>query len=54
MLKKYLPKKDNKKEKKKAKEQETQEERERFRTSSFFAEKIEWYREKSRYDNYRP
>jgi len=49
MLKKYLPKKDEKKEKKKAKEQETQEERERFRTSSFFAEKIEWYREKSRY-----
>lgn len=48
-LKKYLPKKDEKKEKKKAKEQETQEERERFRTSSFFAEKIEWYREKSRY-----
>ena len=49
MLKKYLPKKDEKKEKKKAKEQETQEERDRFRTSSFFAEKIEWYREKSRY-----
>ncbi len=48
-LKRYLPKKDEKKEKKKAKEQETQEERERFRTSSFFAEKIEWYREKSRY-----
>lgn len=48
-LKKYLPKKDEKKEKKKEKEQETQEERERFRTSSFFAEKIEWYREKSRY-----
>ncbi len=48
-MKKYLPKKDKKKEKKKAKEQETEEERERFRTSSFFAEKIEWYREKSRY-----
>ena len=48
-LKKYLPKKGGKKEKKKAKEQENQEERERFRTSSFFAEKIEWYREKSRY-----
>jgi hypothetical protein len=48
-LKKYLPKKGGKKEKKRAKEQETQEERERFRTSSFFAEKIEWYREKSRY-----
>ncbi len=48
-MRKYLPKKDKKKEKKKAKEQETEEERERFRTSSFFAEKIEWYREKSRY-----
>jgi len=48
-LKKYLPKKDEKAEKKKAKEQEQKEERERFRTSSFFAEKIEWYRERSRY-----
>ena len=48
-LKKYLPKKDEKEEKKKAKEQDRKEERERFRTSSFFAEKIEWYREKSRY-----
>jgi hypothetical protein len=48
-LKKYLPKKDKKEEKKKAQEQEKKEERERFRTSSFFAEKIEWYREKNRY-----
>lgn len=48
-LKKYLPKKDTKKDKKKAQEQDIKEEREKFRTSSFFAEKIEWYREKSRY-----
>ncbi|MHA1472019.1 MAG: hypothetical protein ACTSQW_02850 [Promethearchaeota archaeon] len=48
-LKKYLPKKDEKSEKKKAEEQDKKEEREKFRTSSFFAEKIEWYREKSRY-----
>jgi hypothetical protein len=48
-LKKYLPKKDEKEEKKKAQEQDRKEEREKFRTSSFFAEKIEWYREKSRY-----
>jgi len=48
-LRKYLPKKDEKKQKKKIKEQETKEEQERFRTSSFFAEKIQWYREKGRY-----
>jgi hypothetical protein len=48
-LKKYLPKKDKKRDKKKAQEQDRKEEREKFRTSSFFAEKIEWYREKSRY-----
>ncbi len=48
-LKKYLPKKDGKKDKKKTQEQDRKEEREKFRTSSFFAEKIEWYREKSRY-----
>ena len=48
-LKKYLPKKDEKEEKKKAQEQDRKEEREKFRTSSFFAEKIEWYREKSKY-----
>jgi len=48
-LRKYLPKKDKKGDKKKAQEQDRKEEREKFRTSSFFAEKIEWYREKSRY-----
>ncbi len=48
-LKKYLPKKDEKSAKKKVDEQDKKEEREKFRTSSFFAEKIEWYREKSRY-----
>ncbi|MFW9951242.1 MAG: hypothetical protein ACFFKA_14075 [Candidatus Thorarchaeota archaeon] len=49
-LKKYLPKKGEKEEKKKAELLEKKEERERFRTSSFFAEKIEWYRDKGRYD----
>jgi hypothetical protein len=49
-LKKYLPKKSEKGEKKKAELLEKKEEKERFRTSSFFAEKIEWYRDKSRYD----
>lgn len=48
-LKKYLPKKDEKSEKKKADQQNKKEEREKFRTSSFFAEKIGWYREKGRY-----
>jgi hypothetical protein len=49
-LNKYLPKKNKKKEEeKKAKEEEKKEERARFRTSSFFAKKIEWYREKARY-----
>ena len=48
-LRKYLPKKDEKAQKKKAKDQERKEEKERFRTSSFFAEKIEWYREKAKY-----
>ena len=49
-LRKYLPKKDEKKEKKKAAEEEKKEELARFRTSSFFAKKIEWYRDKSKYD----
>lgn len=49
-LRKYLPKKDEKEEKKKAEEEERKEEKLRFRTSSFFAKKIEWYREKSKYD----
>ncbi len=49
-LRRYLPKKDEKKEKKKAAEEEKKEELARFRTSSFFAKKIEWYRDKSKYD----
>ena len=49
-LRRYLPKKDEKEEKKKAEEEERKEELERFRTSSFFAKKIEWYRDKSKYD----
>ena len=49
-LRKYLPKKDEKEEKKKAEEEERKEEKLRFRTSSFFAKKIEWYRDKSKYD----
>jgi len=49
-LKRYLPKKDEKEEKKKAAEEEKKEELARFRTSSFFAKKIEWYRDKSKYD----
>jgi hypothetical protein len=48
-LRKYLPKKGGKKEKKKAAKQEIIEEKEKFRTSSFFAEKIGWYREKAKY-----
>jgi hypothetical protein len=49
-LRRYLPKKDEKKEKEKAAEQEKKEEIARFRTSSFFAKKIEWYRDKNKYD----
>jgi hypothetical protein len=48
-LRRYLPKKDEKAEKKKAKKQEEKEEREKFRTSSFFAQKIEWFRNKGEY-----
>jgi hypothetical protein len=49
-LKKYLPKKDKKKEEEKiAEEEERKEEIARFRTSSFFAQKIEEYREKMKY-----
>jgi hypothetical protein len=48
-LRKYLPKKDEKEQKKKAEEAEKEEEIAKFRTSSFFAQKIEWYREKSNY-----
>ncbi|TFG22619.1 MAG: hypothetical protein EU532_14235 [Promethearchaeota archaeon] len=49
-LRKYLPRKDKKEAKKKAEEEERKEEFARFRTSSFFAKKIEWYRDKSKYD----
>ncbi|MFW9999961.1 MAG: hypothetical protein ACFE9Q_03315 [Candidatus Hodarchaeota archaeon] len=49
-LRKYLPKKDKKKEEEKlAEEEEKKEEMARFRTSSFFAQKIEEYRDKMKY-----
>jgi hypothetical protein len=48
-LRKYLPKKDEDEEKRKAAEAEKKEEKEKFRTSSFFAQKIGWYKEKNRY-----
>jgi len=48
-LNKYLPKKKQKLQKKKEEEAERREEKEKFRTSSFFAEKIEWYRIKNNY-----
>ncbi len=49
-LKKYLPKKDKKKEEKKiAEEEEKKEEIARYRTSSYFAQKIEEYRTKMKY-----
>ncbi len=49
-LRKYLPKKDKKKEEKKiAEQEEKKEEMARFRTSSFFAQKIEEYRDKMKY-----
>jgi hypothetical protein len=49
-LRKYLPKKDKKKEEEKiAKEEEKKEEIARFRTSSFFAQKIEEYKDKMKY-----
>ncbi|MBY8983747.1 MAG: hypothetical protein KGD65_01620 [Candidatus Lokiarchaeota archaeon] len=49
-LKKYLPKKDKKDEERKiAEEEEKKEERARFRTSSFFAQKIEEFRDKQKY-----
>ena len=47
---KYIPKKDSEKEtKKKIKQEDAKEERAKFRTSSFFAEKLEWYRDKNKY-----
>ncbi|KKN54226.1 hypothetical protein LCGC14_0594440 [marine sediment metagenome] len=49
-LRKYLPKKDKKAEERKiAEAEEKKEERARFRTSSFFAQKIEEYRDHSKY-----
>ncbi|MFW9819632.1 MAG: hypothetical protein ACFFE5_08490, partial [Candidatus Thorarchaeota archaeon] len=49
-LRKYLPKKDKKKEEQKiAEEEEKKEEIARFRTSSFFAQKIEEYKDKMKY-----
>lgn len=48
-LRRYLPGGKKKKEKKKIEEEEKKEEKMRFRTSSFFAKKIDWYREKSQY-----
>ncbi|MFX0141144.1 MAG: hypothetical protein ACFFDN_46325, partial [Candidatus Hodarchaeota archaeon] len=49
-LRKYLPKKDKKKEEQKiAEEEERKEEMARFRTSSFFAQKIDEYKDKMKY-----
>ncbi|UCD01546.1 MAG: hypothetical protein JSV23_00530 [Promethearchaeota archaeon] len=49
-LRRYLPKKDKKKEEQKiAEEEEKKEEMARFRTSSFFAQKIEEYKDKMKY-----
>ncbi len=49
-LRKYLPKKDKKKEERKiAEEEEKKEEKARFRTSSFFAQKIEEFRDHNKY-----
>ncbi|MFX0080206.1 MAG: hypothetical protein ACFE94_00480 [Candidatus Hodarchaeota archaeon] len=49
-LRRYLPRKDKKEEEKKiAEEEEKKEERARFRTSSFFAQKIEEFKDKSKY-----
>jgi hypothetical protein len=49
-LRKYLPKKDKKEEERKiAEAEEKKEEKARFRTSSFFAQKIEEFRDKSKY-----
>ncbi|MFX1455756.1 MAG: hypothetical protein ACFFDB_10320 [Promethearchaeota archaeon] len=49
-LRKYLPKKDKKEEERKiAEEEEKKEEQARFRTSSFFAQKIEEFRDKNKY-----
>jgi len=50
-LRKYIPKKSIEEERKKSlQEKKREEEMQRFRTSSFFAEKINWYRENRRYE----
>jgi hypothetical protein len=48
-LRKYIPKKSKEEEKKKEAEREKKEEVAKFRTSSFFAEKIGWYKEKRKF-----
>ena len=49
-LRRYLPRKDKKEEERKiAEEEEKKEEKARFRTSSFFAQKIEEFKDKSKY-----
>ncbi|TXT65867.1 MAG: conserved membrane protein of unknown function [Promethearchaeota archaeon] len=48
-LSRYLPGRSEKKQKKKIEEQEKKEEKIRFRTSSFFAKKIDWYHQKNQY-----
>ena len=49
-LRKYIPKESEKEQKEKQREEEKKEEKRRFRTSSFFARKIQWYRSKQKFD----
>jgi len=49
-LKKYLPKEAKEEEKKMEKEEEKKEETLKFRTSSFFARKINWYKDNRKYN----
>lgn len=48
-LRKFLPRDREEKEKKEIEKQEKKEDKLRFRTSSFFAKKINWYHEKKKY-----
>ena len=48
-LRKFLPRDTEEKEKKEIEKQEKKEDKLRFRTSSFFAKKINWYHEKRKY-----
>jgi hypothetical protein len=48
-LRKFLPRDTEEEEKEKIEEQEKREDKLRFRTSSFFAKKINWYHEKRKY-----